>query len=93
MQETVLLQLNGQDLQTLIAEAVRLELSQFTPPVQLEHSPDNETLLTQKEVADLLRTTKQTVIRWGQEGRLRPIRYGRSVRYKKGDVLKAVKGV
>ncbi len=85
MNQSVLLQLNGDDLQTMIVDAIRSEFANQQPAPLV--SQDDE-MLTQKQVAELLQTTKQSVIRWTQQGRLKPYRIGgRAVRYKKSDVL------
>lgn len=38
-------------------------------------------LYTAKEAAEALRVTKQTVWKYGREGKLKAIRFGRTVRY------------
>ena len=38
-------------------------------------------LYTAKEVAEILRVSRQTVWRYGREGKLEAIRFGRTVRY------------
>lgn len=55
-------------------------------------SGDNEPLLTQSEAVELLRCTKQSLIRWRQKGYLKALRVGRRVLYRKSDLLKALEG-
>jgi excisionase family DNA binding protein len=43
-------------------------------------------LLTVQEVAALLRTSPRTVRRWANEGRLRAVRIGRSIRFRADDL-------
>ena len=38
-------------------------------------------LYTAEEAADILRVTKRTVWRYGREGKLKAVRFGRTVRY------------
>ena len=38
-------------------------------------------LYTAKEAADILRVSKQTIWKYGREGKLEVIRFGRTVRY------------
>lgn len=55
-------------------------------------SNDSEPLLTQSEAVELLRCTKQSLIRWRQKGYLKALRVGRRVLYRKSDLLKALEG-
>lgn len=38
-------------------------------------------LYTAEEAAEVLRLTKQTIWKYGREGKLRTVRFGRTVRY------------
>ena len=38
-------------------------------------------LYTAKEAADILRVSKQTIWKYGREGKLETVHYGRTVRY------------
>lgn len=38
-------------------------------------------LYTAQEAADILRVSKQTVWKYGREGKLKAVRFGRTVRY------------
>ena len=38
-------------------------------------------LYTAEEAAEILRVTKQTVWKYGREGKLKTVRFGRTVRY------------
>ncbi len=89
MNQAVLLQLNGDDLQTMIVDAIRSEFAIQQPAPQ---ALQDDEMLTQKQVAELLQSTKQSVIRWTQQGRLKAYRIGgRAVRYKKSEVLRSGK--
>ncbi len=50
----------------------------------MAHMPPE--LLTQQEVADLLRVTVSTVSRWSLDGTLRPVRIASTVRYRRDDI-------
>lgn len=47
-------------------------------------------LLTAKEVMQLLRISKATLIRWTKEGILPSIKIGRRILYDKNDILEVV---
>ena len=44
-------------------------------------------LLTVREVCEIFRRTDRTIRRWVQDGRLTPVRIGRSVFFREGEVL------
>jgi excisionase family DNA binding protein len=46
-----------------------------------------EELMTIKEVADFLRLTPRSVWRWLNRGRLRPLRWGHTIRFRRADVI------
>lgn len=41
-------------------------------------------LYTAQEAAEVLRLSKQTIYKYGREGKLRTVRFGRTVRYDLG---------
>jgi excisionase family DNA binding protein len=45
-----------------------------------------QALLTTPEVAELLRVSRRSIFRWAQDGTLRPIRVGRTLRFAAGDI-------
>ena len=78
------------ELQQLIkdaaVEAATSALQQFK-----RDSEDEETFLTISEVADLLKVSKPTIYAMQKRGEIKPIKMGKSVRYKRSDVLLAYK--
>ena len=56
----------------------------------IELSPSSE-LLTAKEVEDSMKFSRSTLYRWEKKGLITPMRYGRSKRYCKDELLKLKK--
>ena len=90
--QSVLIQLDGQDVATLIREAVQDSLANSNPLQATPTAKDVDQFLTQEEVAKFLRCTKQTVINWVRKGLLPETRIGRRVMYSKSDVLRQIAG-
>lgn len=57
----------------------------------MEHSNDQQTVLTVDEVADHLKISPWTVRRMISRGELRAVRYGRTIRIDPKDLAKAGK--
>jgi excisionase family DNA binding protein len=54
--------------------------------IQLMPLDDLPPLLTAEEVADVMRVSKATVLRWSREGTLAPVGARRSVRFRREDI-------
>lgn len=76
--------IDGEELKRIVKEAVKEALHEQS---EMLHNPNNEELLTQKQAAELLQVTTATIIRWQRIGELPVTRVGRSVRYRKSDLL------
>lgn len=88
--ETLIFNLTVSELKELIFECVDSELSKHSLAAQ---SQEQEELLTRKQTATLLRITLVTLYHWTKEGRLQSYKIGGRIRYKKDEVLTAVKEV
>jgi excisionase family DNA binding protein len=55
------------------------------------HVSDDRKLLTYQQIAQMFSVTTRTVKRWRAEGRLKPIRLGRVVRFRPSDVDAMIK--
>ncbi len=54
---------------------------------------DEEKIMTQDEVCKFVGITKPTCVEYGKKGLLIPYRFGRGVRYKRSEVLSALKAI
>lgn len=52
--------------------------------------PEHKRLLTYGQVAELLNIDERTARRWESMGRLRAVRFGRTVRFRPEDVQRAI---
>lgn len=94
MGESILLNnVSLSDLRELIAAAVResVEAAMQTLP-QPTPAPSADDLLSRQETADRLHVTTVTLNDWEHRGILTPVRIGRRVLYRVGDVQHALKG-
>lgn len=48
--------------------------------------PEMSPLMTTREVAQLLRRTERTIRNWVRKGRLKPVRLGRAVYFRRVDI-------
>jgi excisionase family DNA binding protein len=68
-----------------IREIIRQELQ---AALSATKNTDDDTYLSQREVAALLQVSKPTVIQWGKTGKLRPYKLGgKKVFYKKSELF------
>lgn len=85
--------LTQEDIKSAVREALaEFEAIRVADAGTQSSTGDNEPLLTQSEAVELLRCTKQSLIRWRQKGYLKALRVGRRVLYRKSDLLKALEG-
>lgn len=67
---------------------------QATPPIQATPPPATENqndLITRKETANLLGISLPTLHTWSKQGKLKAYHINTRVRYKRGEVLQALK--
>lgn len=78
---------SSDDLRTIVENAVTTALGAFTPPTpptpQATTSPD---LLTRGEVLKMLRITAPTLRGMTRKGRLRPVRIGKKLLFRRTDI-------
>ena len=87
MESHILLTLDESDLRTIVRETIREEIKELMIFV---HKEMDETLLTRKETAELLKITLPTLHNYQKEDRLKSYRIGRRVFFKKREILDAV---
>lgn len=75
------------ELQSIIAEAVKEQLSTF-----FAKKPDTK-LKTRREVAKLLNVSLPTLHAWTKEGVINAVRIGQSVRYRPEDIEEALENI
>jgi excisionase family DNA binding protein len=85
--------MNEQDTQNQIAILTPAQIKRIVKQViweakNLPQEPKEEELLTSKEIQKLLNIGNSTMHRYINEGKLKPIRYGRKLLFKKSEVLK-----
>jgi excisionase family DNA binding protein len=76
------------ELAARIADMLMLKIEVYLKELS---KPQNEELLTRKEVADYLRISHVTLSSWSKHGILNPIRMGNKVLFKKQDLLDVLK--
>jgi excisionase family DNA binding protein len=80
----LLVQLNQSELETLLGDIVKKELSKVLKPTA---TTPNANLLTRKQTAHLLGISLPTLSDYTNKGWLRSYRIGGSIRYKESEVL------
>jgi len=86
--ETVIL-ISRQELDDLIRQAVQAAVSELETKRKHE---EEARLLTRMAVSDRLHVDCSTLWRWERAGYLQPVRLGRYVYYRAGDVLRLERG-
>jgi excisionase family DNA binding protein len=80
----LLVQLNQSELETLLGDIVKRELSKALQPTA---PTPKANLLTRKQTAKLLGISLPTLSDYTNKGKLRSYRLGGSIRYKESEVL------
>jgi len=86
--------MNEQDTQNQIAILTPAQIKRIVEQViweakNLPKEPkEEEDLLTSKEIQKLLNIGNSTMHRYINEGKLKPIRYGRKLLFKKSEIMK-----
>lgn len=83
--ESMLVQLNVGDLQKLIQEAVKEEITKI---IQLTPKKDDAPeLLTRKEASEILKVSYTTLFHWNNEGKLPAQTIGKRVYYLRSSIM------
>ena len=83
------LQYTQSQIVILTPEQIKNLVSQVIEETKnLPQEPKEEELLTSKEVLKILKVTNSTMHRYINEGKLKPIRYGRKLLFKKSEIIK-----
>lgn len=85
----ILIQISKNDLQQLIQEAVKSEISKITDVIKLNPklSENKSELLSRNETADLLKVSLVTLHKWNLNGTLCSKKLSRRVYYLKEEVF------
>ena len=89
--ENLLVQLNVGDLQQLISEAVKEEITTITKVFQLNPQKDAPELLTREEVAKILKVSFTTLFHWNNSGELSAQKIGKRVYYQRSIIMDKLK--
>lgn len=81
------LQIEQMDAHTLLRKFDSIE--QAIRALKAPPAPQEEVLLTPKDVSDLFKVSLTTIWNWSKKGILQRYRTGNCVRYKRSEVLKA----
>lgn len=84
--QALLIPIDADALASIIRDAVRSELANYTPPPPKQQLPE---YLTRHEVAGLYRVSLTTLHDWERQGAIIPkrVKIGGRVRYKRDEVL------
>jgi excisionase family DNA binding protein len=86
----LLVQLSVGDLQQLIQEAVKEQMTKITDVIKLSTKTsenDSEQLLTREEVAKILKVSFTTLFHWNNDGKLPAQKIGKRVYYQRSTIM------
>ena len=89
----VLLPLSPEELANIVRANVRAELESLFPadtPAKTSEKERAEVLLTVEQTTEMLDVSRVTLNDWEKKKILLPVRLGRRVYYKRGDIYKAL---
>ncbi len=86
-----ILQLENVNASDFRNEIVKDVIKALLSHSEIQNNPDNEIILTRQETADLLSISLVTLWDWTNKNILQAYRIGTKVRYKKNEVLLALK--
>lgn len=92
--ENLLVQLSVGDLQQLIQEAVKEEMTKITDVIKLNtktSEKDSEQLLTRDDVKKLLNVSYTTLFLWNRDGKLPAQKIGKRVYYQRSNIMDKLK--
>ncbi len=87
----LLVQLSVGDLQQLISEAVKEEITKITKVIQLQPKTETPELLTREEVAKILKVSYTTLFHWNNSGELSAQKIGKRVYYQRSIIMDKLK--
>lgn len=87
--ELQLILVTESQLRAIVADELRKVLG--LPQTNAEQNPAQEEYLNQTEAMALLGIARPTIIRWTKRGLIEAIKIGRTVRYRRSDLLRAQK--
>ncbi|SFE43019.1 helix-turn-helix domain-containing protein [Flavobacterium xueshanense] len=91
--ENLSVQLSVGDLQQLISEAVKEEITKITKVIQLQPQKEIPELLTREEVAKILKVSYTTLFHWNNSGELSAQKIGKRVYYQRTIIMNKLNNV
>ncbi len=85
--ENLLVQLRVSDLQQLIKDAVKEEMTKITNVIQLKPQIESPELLTREEVAKMLNVSYTTLFLWNRDNKLEAKKIGKRVYYHRSVIM------
>jgi predicted RecB family endonuclease len=85
--ENLLVQLSVGDLQQLISEAVKEEITKITKVIQLQPQKEIPELLTRDQVTKILQVSLTTLYHWNNSGELSAQKIGNRVYYQRTIIM------
>jgi hypothetical protein len=83
----LLVQLNVGDLEQLIQDAIKEEITKITKVIQLNPQKEAPELLTREEVAKILKVSFTTLFHWNNDGTLPAQKIGKRVYYQRTIIM------
>lgn len=87
----LLVQLNVRDLEQLIKDAVKEEITKITKVIQLNPKTETPELLTREEVTKILKVSYTTLFHWNNSGELSAQKIGKRVYYQRSIIMDKLK--
>ncbi|MBG6187081.1 helix-turn-helix domain-containing protein [Flavobacterium sp. CAN_S2] len=85
--ENLLVQLRVSDLEQLIKDAVKEEITKITKVIQLNPQIEAPELLTREEVAKMLKVSYTTLFLWNRDNILEAKKIGKRVFYQRSVIM------
>jgi predicted DNA-binding transcriptional regulator AlpA len=89
----LLVQLSVGDLQQLIQEAVKEEMTKITKVIQLQPQKEIPELLTRDQVTKILQVSLTTLYHWNNDGTLPAKKIGKRVYYQRSIIMDKLNNV
>lgn len=89
--ENIEIKIGGVDIRDLADQMQRIETQLLTLNTNATPPKEDTELLTRKKVAELLGITLPTLHNWTKKGVLKSYRLGTRLRYKKSEVMEALR--
>ncbi len=89
----LLVQLKVSDLEQLIKDAVKEEITKITDVIKLNTKTETHELLTREEVGKILKVSFTTLFHWNNDGTLPAQKIGKRVYYQRSIIMHKLNNV